>query len=105
MSDLTAYRQRCANAAMNAWSMHAVVCDHSQTIPVGNLVDAVLAVHDQDAETLRSENEELRKRAEIAEGAIARARAEIAEHSECSDWCCDCMPSVLAALDDQEAGC
>lgn len=69
------YRQRCADAAMTAWSKHAVLCEHSQIIPVGSLVDAVLAVRDQDAETLRSDNEDLRKRAAVAEAEVARLRA------------------------------
>ncbi|MER7500471.1 hypothetical protein AB0L05_27815 [Nonomuraea pusilla] len=69
------YRQRCTDAAMNAWAQHAVLCDHSQTIPIGSAVDAVLAVRDQDVETLRAEHEDLRKRANAAEAEVARLRA------------------------------
>ncbi|WP_188188011.1 hypothetical protein [Nonomuraea sp. SYSU D8015] len=71
------YRQRCTDAAMKAWGEQAVLCDHSQIIPIGSIVNAVIAVRDQDVETLRSENEDLRKRAELAEAAIVRVIANI----------------------------
>ncbi|MER7500470.1 hypothetical protein AB0L05_27810 [Nonomuraea pusilla] len=47
------YRQRCADAAMQAFTRHATVCEHSQIIPIGAIVDAVLAVRDNELEQLR----------------------------------------------------
>ena len=48
------YRQRCADAAMNAWYMNAVLCDHTRQIPFGVIVDAVLAVRDDELARLRA---------------------------------------------------
>src|SRR5213082_3451380 len=45
------YRKRAADAAMAAWTSHAVLCEHGQLVPVGSLVDAVLAVRDEQRET------------------------------------------------------
>lgn len=101
------YRLRCADAAMNAWYMNAVLCDHSQNIPFGNLVDAVLAVRDQDAETLRSDNEELRKRAELAEAAIVRVREDHGESAYMPGYCFCANPypcPTVRALDGEDTG-
>lgn len=37
-------RARAADAAMAVWSKQATLCEHTQQIPIGVLVDAVLAV-------------------------------------------------------------
>ncbi|GGS88368.1 hypothetical protein ACFFV7_51045 [Nonomuraea spiralis] len=80
------YRERCADAAMKAWGEQAtMLCDHSQIIPIGAVVDAVLTVRDQDTETLRSENEDLRKRLGAAEANVARIRTYIDEKFRF--WC------------------
>jgi hypothetical protein len=50
-------------------------CRSFWTPTCAELADAIVAVRDQDAETLRSENEELRKRAELAEAEVVRLRA------------------------------
>ncbi|MDX3111386.1 hypothetical protein PW035_62040 [Nonomuraea angiospora] len=51
------YRQRCADAAVKAWNAHAVVCEHTQRVPIGSIVDAILAERDDDLEQLRAELE------------------------------------------------
>ncbi|MGR6922596.1 hypothetical protein ACU635_50795 [[Actinomadura] parvosata] len=52
---MTDYRQRCEDAAMTAWSEQAtMLCEHSQIIPIGVVVDAVLAVRDEVLEELRT---------------------------------------------------
>jgi hypothetical protein len=69
------YRQRCADAALRYALAGQELTSTSQSVWVSALVDAVLAVRDQDAETLRSENKDLRKAADHAEAGIARVRA------------------------------
>jgi hypothetical protein len=75
------YRQRCADAAMNAWYMNAVLCDHSQTIPFGNLVDAVLAVPHPELERLHKERAVMDRLNKVADDDWAQAvrdlRAEV----------------------------
>ncbi|MEU8362338.1 hypothetical protein AB0C27_40600 [Nonomuraea sp. NPDC048882] len=70
------YRERCAEAAMNAWYMNAVLCDHSQITPIDHLVDAVLAVRDKELERLSNLDAAAAiQRAEQAETEVARLRA------------------------------
>ncbi|SDH69610.1 hypothetical protein SAMN05421505_120113 [Sinosporangium album] len=38
------YRERLADALADAWGLHVPLCPHTETIPTGALVDAVLAV-------------------------------------------------------------
>ena len=51
-------RARAAAAAMAVWSKQAVLCEHTQQIPIGALVDAVLAVARPAAKELRHLREE-----------------------------------------------
>jgi exosome complex RNA-binding protein Rrp4 len=90
---------------MKAWGEQAVMmCEHSQIIPIGSIVDAVLAVRCQDAEALRSDNEDLRKRVDAADAAIARVRRLCNLTIECSVRAdaIDQARDTLAALDRQE---
>ena len=86
--------------------------EHGRDITLEGQLRAEIAVRDQDAETLRSENEDLRKRADQAEAAVARVRALHKQVTyaggtphcyECCDdviypWPCD----TIRALDGQE---
>jgi hypothetical protein len=54
------YRKQVADAVFAAWSSQAVVCDHSQIIPIGSLADAALAVRDDELAEARAETERLR---------------------------------------------
>jgi len=53
------YQQRVADAAMQAWNERALVCEHAQRVPIGELVDAVLGVPNPELERLREENAKL----------------------------------------------
>ncbi|GIH70311.1 hypothetical protein [Sphaerimonospora thailandensis] len=80
-SDLSAYdsptavlRQRATDAALTVWNRVAIMCEHTQRIPVGDVVDVVLAVRD----------DELRKaclHAVLAEVALKGARQKLADAS------------------------
>lgn len=79
------YRQRITDALTATCPRHSLFdgncprCDER--------LAAVLAVRDQDAETLRSDNEELRKRAEAAEAEVTRLRAgEASEPAPDGTW-------------------
>lgn len=74
----TDYRIAAAKTAMDAWLSRAVLCEHTQIVPVGELVDAVLSVpHPDTAEVARL-------RAELAE-----ARRELESFIEVSLDECD----------------
>lgn len=68
----------------------------SLTPGVLDLADAVMAVRDEDLQAWR-------ERTETAEQTVARVRAEIEEHADCEEWCCECTPKIRAALDTKEA--
>jgi hypothetical protein len=90
------YQQRVADAAMQAWNERALVCEHAQRVPIGELVDAVLAVPNPELERLRTLLAEKSAevddksdvghavadawmaRAERAEAAVARSNAALA---------------------------
>lgn len=66
------YRQRCEEAISTSappW----------EDLTVGGAIDAILAVRDQDMETLRAENEDLRKRAEQAEADARHLRTKVGQ--------------------------
>ncbi|MFI7468179.1 hypothetical protein [Nonomuraea sp. NPDC049646] len=72
------YRQRCHTAAQRAALANTDgVTSTSHLAWISSLVDAVLAVRDQDMETLRSENEDLRKRVHEAEADARHLRTEL----------------------------
>jgi len=93
------YQQRVADAAMQAWNERALLCEHTQRVPIGELVDAVLAVPNPELERLRTllaeksaevdDKSEVghavadawMARAEQAEAALARVRADCEEQT------------------------
>jgi hypothetical protein len=54
-------------------------CRSFWTPTCAELADAIVAVRDQDAETLRSDNEDLRKRAELAEADARHLRTKVSQ--------------------------
>lgn len=54
---------------------------------IGRLVAALMAVRDEELQRLRANNEELRKRAELAEAAIVRVREDHGESVYMPGYC------------------
>lgn len=112
-------RQRYTGALTTAWNKSAVVCEHSQIIPLGALADAMLSVRDEELERLRERVAGTERVAKVngglyrsAEGDVTAAASAIARVRALADtWraephpthdhvCPDGMRAeLLAALD------